>query len=115
MASYWVEVRGGDAFDLLQALNTGHSGTLWTIDANSAQKAINRFTSCVLQSGAELPYHAIRSSCTITGPTSTPAITSASVSPVSPHNTLPARFQPSICITRANMLDHLPRIVLRER
>lgn len=56
------EVRGGEAFDLLQALNTGHSGTLCTIHANSAQQAINRFTSCVLQSGVELPYHAIRSS-----------------------------------------------------
>jgi pilus assembly protein CpaF len=56
------EVRGGEAFDLLQDLNTGHSGTLCTIHANSAQQAINRFTSCVLQSGVELPYHAIRSS-----------------------------------------------------
>ena len=56
------EVRGGEAFDLLQALNTGHSGTLCTIHANSAQQPINRFTSCVLQSGVELPYHAIRSS-----------------------------------------------------
>jgi pilus assembly protein CpaF len=54
------EVRGGEAFDLLQALNTGHSGTLSTIHANSAQQAISRFTSCVLQSGVELPYTAIR-------------------------------------------------------
>lgn len=54
------EVRGGEAFDLLQALNTGHSGTLSTIHANSAQQAISRFTSCVLQSGVELPYVAIR-------------------------------------------------------
>jgi pilus assembly protein CpaF len=55
------EVRGGEAFDLLQALNTGHSGTLSTIHANSAQQAISRFTSCILQSGVELPYRAVRS------------------------------------------------------
>ncbi|HXJ43291.1 MAG TPA: ATPase, T2SS/T4P/T4SS family [Bryobacteraceae bacterium] len=54
------EVRGGEAYDLLQALNTGHSGTLSTIHANSAQQALSRFTSCVLQSGVELPYQAIR-------------------------------------------------------
>jgi pilus assembly protein CpaF len=54
------EVRGGEAFDLLQALNTGHSGTLSTIHANSAQQAIARLTSCVLQAGVELPYAAIR-------------------------------------------------------
>ncbi|MBN9662289.1 MAG: CpaF family protein [Acidobacteria bacterium] len=54
------EVRGGEAFDLLQALNTGHSGTLSTIHANSAQQAITRITSCVLQAGVELPYAAIR-------------------------------------------------------
>jgi pilus assembly protein CpaF len=56
------EVRGGEAFDLLQALNTGHSGSLSTIHANSASQAIARFTSCVLQSEVELPYKAVRSS-----------------------------------------------------
>lgn len=55
------EVRGGEAFDLLQALNTGHSGTLSTIYANSALQAIARLTSCVLQANVELPYAAIRS------------------------------------------------------
>lgn len=55
------EVRGGEAFDLLQAMNTGHSGSLSTIHANSAQQAIARLTSCVLQAGVELPYTAIRS------------------------------------------------------
>jgi pilus assembly protein CpaF len=54
------EVRGGEAFDLLQALNTGHSGTLSTIHANSAGQALTRFTTCVLQSGVDLPYQAIR-------------------------------------------------------
>jgi len=56
------EVRGGEAFDLLQALNTGHEGSLCTIHANSAESALSRFTSCVLQSGIELPYAAIRAS-----------------------------------------------------
>lgn len=55
------EIRGGEAFDLLQLLNTGHSGTLSTVHANSAQQAIARFTTCVLQSGVELPYRAIKS------------------------------------------------------
>jgi pilus assembly protein CpaF len=55
------EVRGGEAFDLLQALNTGHAGTLATIHANSASQALSRFTTCVLMSGVELPYRAIRS------------------------------------------------------
>ena len=54
------EIRGGEAFDLLQLLNTGHSGTLSTIHANSAQQGLARFTSCILQSGVELPYRAIK-------------------------------------------------------
>jgi pilus assembly protein CpaF len=54
------EVRGGEAFDLLQLLNTGHSGTLCTIHASSAQQGLARFTSCVLQSGVELPYRSIK-------------------------------------------------------
>jgi pilus assembly protein CpaF len=54
------EVRGGEAFDLLQALNTGHSGTLSTIHANSAEQALTRFASCVVQSGVDLPYQAVR-------------------------------------------------------
>jgi pilus assembly protein CpaF len=54
------EVRGGEAFDLLQALNTGHSGSLSTIHANSAEQALSRFASCVVQSGVELPYPAVR-------------------------------------------------------
>src|ERR1700683_5596770 len=55
------EIRGGEAFDLLQLLNTGHSGTLSTIHASSAKQGLARFTSCVLQSGIELPYRAIKS------------------------------------------------------
>jgi pilus assembly protein CpaF len=54
------EVRGGEAFDLLQLLNTGHSGSLSTIHASSAKQALSRFTSCVLQSGVQLPHAAIK-------------------------------------------------------
>ena len=53
------EVRGGEAFDLLQALNTGHAGSLCTLHANSARQAVTRFADCVLQSGIELPHRAI--------------------------------------------------------
>src|SRR5947208_9641987 len=55
------EIRGGEAFDLLQLLNTGHSGSLSTVHANSAKQGLARFTSCALQSGVELPYRAIKS------------------------------------------------------
>jgi len=54
------EIRGEEAFDLLQALNTGHSGSLSTIHANSGREALSRLASCVLQSGIELPYKAIK-------------------------------------------------------
>jgi pilus assembly protein CpaF len=55
------EIRGGEAFELLQLLNTGHSGTLSTVHANSAAQGISRFTTCVLQSGVQVPYQAIKS------------------------------------------------------
>jgi pilus assembly protein CpaF len=55
------EIRGGEAFDLLQLLNTGHSGTLSTVHATTAAQGLARFTSCVLESGIELPYRAIKS------------------------------------------------------
>ena len=54
------EIRGGEAFDLLQLLNLGHSGTISTIHASSAKQGLSRFTGCVLQSGVELPYRAIK-------------------------------------------------------
>src|SRR5258707_5445408 len=54
------EIRGGEAFDLLQLLNTGHSGTISTVHANSAAQGISRFTACVLQSGVLIPYAAIK-------------------------------------------------------
>ncbi|HEY0701426.1 MAG TPA: ATPase, T2SS/T4P/T4SS family [Candidatus Acidoferrales bacterium] len=55
------EIRGSEAFDLLQLLNTGHSGTISTIHASSARQGLSRFASCVLQSGVELPYRSIKS------------------------------------------------------
>ncbi len=54
------EVRGGEAFDLLQALNTGHAGSLSTIHANSAEQALRRLATCVAESTVELPYQAVR-------------------------------------------------------
>jgi pilus assembly protein CpaF len=54
------EVRGGEAFDLLAALNTGHSGSLSTIHASSAAEAMSRFATCVLMAGIDLPYRVIR-------------------------------------------------------
>jgi pilus assembly protein CpaF len=54
------EIRGSEAFDLLQLLNTGHSGSLSTVHATSARLGLARFTSCVLQSGVDLPYRAIK-------------------------------------------------------
>ena len=56
------EVRGGEAFDVLQLLNTGHAGTLSTVHANSAKQGLARFTSCTLESGVGLPYRSIKSS-----------------------------------------------------
>jgi pilus assembly protein CpaF len=54
------EIRGAEAFDLLQLLNTGHSGSLSTVHASSAKQGLARFTSCVLQSGVDLPYRAVK-------------------------------------------------------
>ncbi len=45
------EVRGGEAADLLQALNTGHGGSLTTIHANNARSALSRLASCAMQAG----------------------------------------------------------------
>jgi pilus assembly protein CpaF len=54
------EIRGGEAFDAMQAWNTGHSGSMSTIHSNSAQHALSRLTNCVLQAGVDQPYAAIR-------------------------------------------------------
>ena len=50
------EVRGGEAADLLQALNTGHGGSLTTVHANNAESALYRIASCAMQGGGELPW-----------------------------------------------------------
>ena len=54
------EVRGGEALDMLQAMNTGHDGSMSTVHANNARDAINRLETLVLLAGTELPSRAIR-------------------------------------------------------
>lgn len=54
------EVRGKEAFDMLQAMNTGHSGSLTTMHANSPIDALNRLETMVLMAGMEIPIKAIR-------------------------------------------------------
>ena len=54
------EVRGSEAFDMLQAMNTGHDGSLTTVHANSSRDALSRIENMVLMSGFELPITAIR-------------------------------------------------------
>ena len=54
------EVRGGECLDMLQAMNTGHDGSLTTAHANSARDLISRLETMVLMSGMELPVTAIR-------------------------------------------------------
>ncbi len=54
------ECRGGEALDMLQAMNTGHDGSLTTTHANSAAEAIARLETLVLMSGLDLPVRAIR-------------------------------------------------------
>ena len=54
------EVRGKEAFDMLQAMNTGHSGSLTTMHANGPADALNRLETLVLMAGMEIPVAAIR-------------------------------------------------------
>lgn len=54
------EVRGKEAFDMLQAMNTGHNGSLTTLHANSPQDALNRLETMILMAGMEIPVKAIR-------------------------------------------------------
>ena len=54
------ECRGGEALDMLQAMNTGHDGSLTTIHANSPRDAIARLETLVLMAGMDLPVRAIR-------------------------------------------------------
>ena len=54
------EVRGAETFDLLQALNTGHSGSVTSIHANSAEDALVRLETLVLTAGVSWPHEAVR-------------------------------------------------------
>jgi pilus assembly protein CpaF len=54
------EVRAGEALDMLQAMNTGHEGSMTTVHANSARDALSRLETMVLMAGFELPVKAIR-------------------------------------------------------
>jgi pilus assembly protein CpaF len=54
------EVRGAEAFDMLQAMNTGHEGSLTTVHANSPRDALARVENMVLMAGLDLPVRAIR-------------------------------------------------------
>jgi pilus assembly protein CpaF len=54
------ECRGGEALDMLQAMNTGHDGSLTTLHANTPRDALSRLETMVLMSGMELPMKAIR-------------------------------------------------------
>jgi pilus assembly protein CpaF len=54
------EVRGGESLDMLQAMNTGHDGSISTVHANSPRDAISRLETLVLMAGMDLPLRAIR-------------------------------------------------------
>jgi pilus assembly protein CpaF len=54
------ECRGGEALDMLQAMNTGHDGSLTTVHANTARDALSRVETLVLMAGFDLPVRAIR-------------------------------------------------------
>jgi pilus assembly protein CpaF len=55
-----VSAAAGEALDMLQAMNTGHDGSLTTIHANSTRDVLTRLDSMILMSGVELPIRAIR-------------------------------------------------------
>jgi pilus assembly protein CpaF len=54
------EVRGGEALDMLQAMNTGHDGSLTTVHANNPRDAISRLETLVLMAGMDLPLKVVR-------------------------------------------------------
>ncbi len=54
------ECRGSEALDMLQAMNTGHEGSMTTVHANSARDALSRLETMVLMAGYDLPVRAIR-------------------------------------------------------
>lgn len=54
------EIRGGEFFDLLQAMNTGHDGSMTSLHSSSATECINRMETLFLMSGYDVPYHVVR-------------------------------------------------------
>ncbi|PID53512.1 MAG: hypothetical protein CSB46_07660 [Micrococcales bacterium] len=54
------ECRGGEALDMLQAMNTGHEGSLTTVHANSPDDALSRLETLASMSDVEVPFHALR-------------------------------------------------------
>jgi pilus assembly protein CpaF len=54
------EVRGAEALDMLQAMNTGHDGSLSTLHSNSPRDSLSRLETMVLMAGTDLPSRAIR-------------------------------------------------------
>jgi pilus assembly protein CpaF len=54
------EVRGGEALDMVQAMNTGHDGSISTIHANSSRDALSRLETMMLMAGLNLPERALR-------------------------------------------------------
>src|SRR3546814_20532017 len=54
------ECRGGEAFDMLAAMNTGHEGSLTTLHANSPRDALARLETMILMAGMDLPLSAVR-------------------------------------------------------
>lgn len=54
------EVRGAEAIDMLQAMNTGHDGSMCTLHANTPREALTRMENMVAMSGFRLPSHAVR-------------------------------------------------------
>jgi pilus assembly protein CpaF len=58
------ECRGGEALDMLQAMNTGHDGSMTTIHANSPRECLSRLETLVLMAGVDFPVHIIRKQIT---------------------------------------------------
>ena len=54
------ECRGGEAMDMLQAMNTGHAGSMTTLHSNSPRDALARLETMIMMAGAELPIKAMR-------------------------------------------------------
>jgi pilus assembly protein CpaF len=54
------EVRGSEAFDLLDAMNTGHTGSISTLHANSAEHALSRLASLAIRADSGIPHHALQ-------------------------------------------------------